>query len=1472
MIARMRKYFLLALSVISTSAFASESGIALHLYAGWQYQMHEKSFSVSTLPVSRKTILDTNAAFERPDWLKMYTNKVSLFLRGSLAVPTDGRYVFRVGARKDGTVTGPAAIRIGNVERQLTKDTTFADAKYAKFERTEAFFDLKLGSVPTKSGSVPILLYFSEPAVDGSEFLEWKRPGDADFSPVPPEAWSHSPDDLKECDWQVRDAEIAFSGGNRHTLRGSADVAEDGFYRLRIRRTGRIYCWGNCTPSEMGMEVDGVELHYWYEPGPAGPFDESNLAIFLGKGKHSIEIRATGAANLHREQDLSPRIWLERLAPGDERAWSVTEGIPGETVYRKGEKVSWRFAADTRGGERKFRVEVFPQRGGDKPLWNGEVALVGGAAKAEGEVVFPGDLCGAFEYVVKDGSGSVLEGPWEFLVVDPTTPEQPPKGSEMPSLRSLGERVDAVDFRREVAPGGPHLVRSDGSGGVVTNGSLVYRVTGTFCKYGCWHNLNAKDGSAPIKFLGHIKKENAKGHPHGMTECNWLGCTLRVRHPGVAHVAFVVVPTDRWRRIPVELMDPQTAQFNGVLGEVNPSGGGRYATLAVPFWPVADTIDVMMTPAPAYHGRPLSEAAVATIELREYPNGFPPMPEAAAGWNPARTVVSSGEQGNLGPEKATNPGSWEGGWRVPAARPRMGDGDLFYDYKAYFEAWRRWGENSMFNGETELVWPVHSYNMAHVVTERLPWGNALFNRGYGRRPVDKHRRNTMKAILLACEKYEVGFVADFQLNLDPERMNDVIKDCEGVSDADLEGVFLMDGRQFPAKNLNPAHPVARRFLVNFYAEVARLYGRDKALRGINIRNLNWSSSFSAWFKNWDVGYDEYTTGAFARETGVKVKGKTRDERYAELVGDKTMRERWFRWRADKTLSLREEILAAVRREAPQMSLFAFGAVPELARGDGLDEASLGRRRDLGFGARVALNRTAGIEMNHLDPVRMDGFDVRDGVARLTPMEKLKEWIWYPNGLCTGSGVFAAPRSTEAWARDFAAHGPADSITRGTWWCLPPADDAVRDWTRAFRALPSGEWRRIPGDGEASVWAMTGADGDRTWIATASLSERPSSVSLVGAEGLADAVAGGTADAASVTLAPFGLRVLSALRAPSSWRAHGDAASAKARSDAPWAVAGATRRLALALWNPGGTARRRALGILPVSELAKSGACMESLRLFRRGKPVALQVDADEVSFAIPFVEGERDAALELYIDGPSAKRLPDAFSVETNATPSATAPWEYKVSDGAFSVGFLDAGAGMLEQEGAKPFLSVVKRGSSLRQEPALPLMSLAKNRTPLRIVRSGPVRFEAEVRSERALDRDDLLERQTFTSMYATGFETRRLYRIVSGGGALEVFDGYSWRTNPGRRVCDFTGRIAVPVGEEGGIDVAIVQSEGSHLEPSGSLAVRYEAATAPGETSKMFRMFMRPSRGGDAEAWRGEMAAPAPQLRVLGLETRVF
>ena len=134
----------LALSAIASSAFASDSGLALHLYAGWQYQMHEKSFSVATLPVSRKTVLDANAGFKRPDWLKRHPNEVSLFLRGSLAIPTDGRYAFRVGARKDGTVTGPAAIRIGNVERQLTKDTTENSANYAKFERIDVFFTLKI--------------------------------------------------------------------------------------------------------------------------------------------------------------------------------------------------------------------------------------------------------------------------------------------------------------------------------------------------------------------------------------------------------------------------------------------------------------------------------------------------------------------------------------------------------------------------------------------------------------------------------------------------------------------------------------------------------------------------------------------------------------------------------------------------------------------------------------------------------------------------------------------------------------------------------------------------------------------------------------------------------------------------------------------------------------------------------------------------------------------------------------------------------------------------------------------------------------------------------------------------------------------------------------------------------------------------------------------------------------------------------
>ena len=325
-------------------------------------------------------------------------------------------------------------------------------------------------------------------------------------------------------------------------------------------------------------------------------------------------------------------------------------------------------------------------------------------------------------------------------------------------------------------------------------------------------------------------------------KCDWFGFTLRVAHPGVAHIAAFELPADEFRRIPVSIIDPQTGLSNGADCEVLPgSGDGGAVTMLVPFWPNVETVDGLVMPS-NYHGDPRSTpGAVAHVTLWECPGGFPALPEAAGGWNPGRLVGWAGEQGNFGPERAATPPQ-PGGATVPAAHNRRAD--PFYDYTAYDLAWRRHGEWARWNGVNYLRWPLHSYDMAHAQAESLPWGNAIYlGEEAGRPRIDKYRRNNLKIILLECERHGLRFWGDLHLNNNVGRelangigLGQILSGEAGHPKsrqllltmlrvgaapdlASLEGAFL-EQTAITGGNLTPAHPAARRYYARLFGDLA----------------------------------------------------------------------------------------------------------------------------------------------------------------------------------------------------------------------------------------------------------------------------------------------------------------------------------------------------------------------------------------------------------------------------------------------------------------------------------------------------------------------------------------------------------------------------------------------------------------------------------------------------------------------------
>ena len=97
-----------------------------------------------------------------------------------------------------------------------------------------------------------------------------------------------------------------------------------------------------------------------------------------------------------------------------------------------------------------------------------------------------------------------------------------------------------------------------------------------------------------------------------------------------------------------------------------------------------------------------------------------------------------------------------------------------------------------------------------------------------------------------------------------------------------------------ARTANPCHPKCVELFLNYLRDPVRRYAKS-GLAGIQYEIVTWGT----WGKL-SNGYDDFTTGKFAKETGIRVPEKVK-ERYAYLTGEK--REAWLKWRAAQITNL-----------------------------------------------------------------------------------------------------------------------------------------------------------------------------------------------------------------------------------------------------------------------------------------------------------------------------------------------------------------------------------------------------------------------------------------------------------------------------------------------------------------------------------------------------------------------------------------
>lgn len=1363
----MKKTLLLIALLFPLILFAESylPGLRCNWYAGSNFEHHFKSETIKdgVLPLYRETI-------PWPESVPGHARRgLSQFTFGFLEIPEDGTYTVRGGGK------GFGLLSLNGIERPLEQGVT-----------------LKLSK-----GLVSLAIYRTK--FDGQVVLEWRLPDSAKFEAIPAKALSHTLSQESRTAMVIPQIPFKEIRANAYSLIYEVDVPESGFYCLRIRRTGEM-AW-DC--QGMSVWLDGVERRKFYDVdstnATGGFFGDFALPLYWKAGKHRVEFKGVTRKWAAR----APRFWLEKtnLEYDSDKTLVVSEKLPGESVFRMGQPIEWIAEAATLDGERKILIKVNRQRQEDRELWTGEIVLPGGKKYVRGSVPFPECLAGAFEYRIYDGTtGELLEGPWEFLVIDPTPlPVKRLTPFTDNSALAGGVLVDTVDCSKET-----HRFRDNGTSSVKKAGKISYRQTGGPGHYKKYYNVgflkpDPKMGD-PIPCTGKEPKEKKlPGRPVTVFTTNWFAYTPEVKNPGRAHIAIFYIPNDQYRRIPVQIFDHTTTEYNAGALEVQPAPIPGLVKIMVPFWPNERKVDILTYPSTSQRGT-ATESAIAKIEIYEFPEGLPPMPEAACGWNPERFVGWTGEQADLGPESATMPRLWEDGHRAPQIRKKS-----LLDYTAYAQVWSRFGEYSRWRGDNYLIWPIHSYLMAHVKTDWLPIGNDLFASGT---KIDKFSRNTLKIIALCCEKYGVDFIGDLQINhFKEDEFLELAAQLENATPEEMRGFILKDGLMRQGKNLNPANPKAREYLKHFYGAISKVCAGCSGFKGINLRQLNWSSAMSAWFHHFTVGYDDYTIEVFEKETGIKVpSGDKPDDpkavykaRYDFLVNNEENRKIWFKWRADKVVSLREEILEEVRKYNPKMNLTAFGANVSIELGAGLDEERLGHRKDLGFGFKKASCEVAGIELNALDPFCFKNFDVRTDVKQFTIAEKFAAIPWslcYPNGATTADGLSMMPFTTRKLAEAL-AENPLDIVFSGCFWRLPPTIPELRDWFQTWRAIPSIEYKKVPTppdfpavawqggkDGKFIVYIVSLCDSEREFQLDTKTPIQKFTDMVTGAEVVTDG------KGFSVKVAPFGLRLCELDSEVVSVCSSSEKNATVSRKSEKWEKPSATKRLTLSVKNKGAQAREDSLGILHGYQLSRVGAkrC-DTLALYRNGKKIPIQVDPkdaegrylketntdigeyDEICFRIPFKAGEKSASLNLYLDGDPESYV-NPFKIQSQPKPQPDKAWTLEISDGKFAVGFMNGAIGELREGPTRVFsaraIHLHAPGWNHAYDVLLPVPFFPLEMRPLR---TGPVRAVVGAETTKKVDFAPTFGKngnpffiRHWSEGFLKGMQMERRYQIIAG------------------------------------------------------------------------------------------------------------
>ena len=586
-----------------------------------------------------------------------------------------------------------------------------------------------------------------------------------------------------------------------------------------------------------------------------------------------------------------------------------------------------------------------------------------------------------------------------------------------------------------------------------------------------------------VKSLGGARYVEAGAELHGR-----IAFRFRIQHPGRPHLLKVFYPDDAERVFDIIVNSPAHPctydTQGGVLTGMELENSSQVQCYELLYWP-RETQQALILTTWA-EGLP---AAICGFEVWELDAALP-----------------SGLPADLDGKVGRRLGLY---WEDPMISECFGGSRGEQDGLAFAEetidrmiSYMRW------TGLNTLIYPIYFYQgpQFQTLTENLIAGGE-----------HRHPEEYIDLILRRFEELgDLSFIPSVNMCLSASMLLPIEqymnRPSEGYLAIDRNGE--MNTGLFP--RINVLHPLYQDRFAEHFRELCRRFGASTAFKGVQL-HLVYESPF--WFGDLSWGYDDYTISMFQRETGIQLPTFTGDNRYSQrhqwLVGEK--RAEWMQWRcrkltdfyarlarilssarSDLKLILGLRYLAEGSRYLPHWEE-AGRSMAEVYRHGGLDFPSLHeipnlevqkyffpsdikwrkmRQRGFSMYAGLELRRSAELRdtltLSGTQPVSTNlyvGYFESD-VGSREPIEDF--WWECPRWRVAGPSP-GARNFLELFAESVAAYDAPTITTGGYVVGTMGNNEQIREFARAYCALPAVRFSTIPGSSDTAVvrWGQGG---------------------------------------------------------------------------------------------------------------------------------------------------------------------------------------------------------------------------------------------------------------------------------------------------------------------------------------------------------------------------------------------------------------